>query len=142
MPVSDLTRELYEEKPLCFQLGIPDGTTNVPLLTNVPTSDTAVLSFPVPFNCELESVNFGIQLSSAASSTLTVKVKRGGAGGTTLASATSAAQTAAQAVCGDKVAVTLSKCELLTITVSANAATDDFTGVTVIILVEPLKTDS
>lgn len=128
----DAMRTLYGDRYLTFFLGT---------LTNVPVTTTNFAAFVVPWNCILKAVSVAVLTGDASGSSLTAQVKRSStvlvsSGATPVGTGANGAQTATE------VNVILTKGEQLVIAALAANATDDFTGTTVIVTLEPMKQDS
>lgn len=129
----DAMRALYGKFAFTFHLGTQ---------TNVPTTTTNVGSFIVPWNCVLKAVGVSVLSGDAAGSSITAQVKRSttvlvSSGATTAGTAAAAAQTPV----ASEVNAPLSRGEQILIAVLAANATDDFTGASITVIVEPMKQD-
>ena len=133
MASSDLQREYYHSKYLTISLA--DAVT-------LADAETVHAVVQIPENMELESVNFA-GVAGAAADGITIRVRRGSISGAVLASVThTAVGTGPEGTCGTRVKVPLSACETVVITGDLTAAGDDFTSLTITLVLEPLKTDS
>jgi len=133
MAQSDIERELYGGKYLTVG-PIPDAL--------VATTDTeAVIAvIQVPENLELERVVVGVLTSTGAGDGITIRVREASLTGRVLGSvALVTAGAGPEGACGIKVSEQLDACELIVVTSKLLAAGDDFTGVIVTLVVEPLK---
>lgn len=136
--LSKVTRDEYLEKWIVVSPGVP-GAAGGTTLTNVATTDLAVAEIPIPRNMTLRGVAVGYTSEAGTTPALTAKVKRGGASGTTLASAT--ADTAATCTIGTPVATFVSRCELLTVTINSVNSDNDFVNPTIVVILCPIFSD-
>ena len=136
--LSKVTRDEYLEKHFLISPGVP-GAAGGTTLTNVATADLAVAEIPVPRNMTLRSVAVAYTSETGTGPALTAKVKRGGAAGTTLASAT--ASDAATCSIGTPVSAFVSRCEVLTVTIGSANADNDFVNPTIVVTLCPIFSD-
>lgn len=136
--LSKVTRDEYLEKWLVVPLGLP-GAAGGTTLTNIATTDLAVAEIPIPRNMTLRGVAASYTSETGTTPALTVKVKRGGAAGTTLASVT--ASDAATCTVGTQVATFVSRCEILTVTIAGFASDNDFVNPTAVVILCPIFSD-
>jgi hypothetical protein len=130
MPVSSLARHIYGRKILSFNPSYTDGTVPiVGTLTNLPTSTTNLLAFVCPVSGNLKKITVGT-LTNSGSEALTVQVKRSS---TVLGAAVTDAAATLNVGDSGNLTAPVSIGELLIVSALAPSATDDFTGVTVLV---------